>query len=216
MSDPYTSALSAVWRDPMEYDMRKHGPPYLPPVSAEQRSEARLFAQKTAAYYDVRPKLSAYTPLAVLLAFQRALYMMHQTHHWQTHGGHFYSDHLLFQRIYEESAEFVDGTAERLIGLTGEPSHVSICDQIALIHELIESIYEGNHEPAPNPERLIEISLHGEAIFLEALKAIKKGFEAQGNLTEGLDDMLQGTASKHEEFVYLLKQRSSAYQYDRR
>lgn len=200
----------------MEYDMQKHGPPYLPAVSDEQRSEARQAAQKTAAYYDVGPKLTAYAPMALLLAFQRALYMVHQTHHWQTRGGHFYSDHLLFQRIYEESAEFVDGTAERLVGLTGDPAQVSICSQIGIVHELVEVIYQGKHEAAPHPDQLIETSLYGESIFLEALKVIKKGIEAQGKLTDGLEDLLQGTASKHEEFVYLLKQRSSAYQYDRR
>lgn len=200
----------------MEYDMRKHGPPYLPAISDEQRRDARLVAKRTAAYYDAGPKLNVYAPMTVYLAFQRALYMVHQTHHWQTRGGHFYSDHLLFQRIYEESSEFIDGAAERLVGLTGDPSQISIGSQIGLIHTLIEVLYQGGLEAAPHPDRLVEISLYGESLFLEALKTVKKRIEAQGGMTEGLDDLLQGTASKHEEFVYLLKQRASANQYDRR
>jgi hypothetical protein len=28
--DPYKEGIHVVWHDPTEYDMRKHGPPYLP------------------------------------------------------------------------------------------------------------------------------------------------------------------------------------------
>lgn len=200
----------------MEYNLQKHGPPYLPEVSEAQRREARILVQKNAAYYDVDvPQENVYAPLALLLSFQRALYMVHQTHHWQTRGGHYYADHLLFQRIYEESAEYVDGTAERLIGLSGDPGFVSIGSQIGLIHKLIDGIYEGKPEVAPQPENLVDISLMGELIFLSTLREIKESIESQGGMTDGLEDLIQGTASKHEEFVYLLKQRS-AYTYDRR
>jgi DNA-binding ferritin-like protein len=222
--DPYAKALSVVWRDPMEYDMQKHGPPYMPEIPVEQRRDARLFphkyaveakrfVQKSAAFYDV-PQKNVYAPLTVYLAFQRALYMVHQTHHWQTRAGHYYSDHLLFQRIYEDSSEHIDSTAERLIGLAS-PEQVSICSQIRLIHELIGLIYDGRPEPAPAPEKLVSISLRAEMIFLSVLREVKRAIEEQGGLTDGLDDLIQGTANKHEEFVYLLKQRDS-YTYDRR
>lgn len=219
MSDPYSETLAAVWGDPTEYDMQKHGPPYLPPVTAAQRQEARKFAQKRAAYYDVeRPSVDKYAPLSFLLAFMRALYLIHQTAHWQTRGGHYYADHTLFQRIYEESLEGIDSIAERSIGLGG-PQHVALGSQIEAIEAIIGMISKG--EAVPDVESLVRRSLDAESLFLEALTAAKESVQKSGGMTEGLDDLLQGTASKHEEFVYLLGQRSAAgtaaeYTYDRR
>ena len=215
--EPYVDGLDAVWRDPMEYDMQKHGPPYLP-VTATQREDARQFVKRQAAFYDTAPSWSdPHKALSQLLAFQRALYMVHQTAHWQTRGGHYYSDHTLFQRIYEESLEGIDGTAERVIGLTSDPSYVSVTEQAGLIHQIIKLAYQGTSEAAPDPETLVQISLAGEVSFLSALAKAKEVMEDSNVLTEGLDDLLQGLASKHEEFVYLLRQRASVadYSYDR-
>jgi len=217
--EPPVDSLGAIWRDPMEYDMQKHGPPYLP-VTASQRSEARQFAQRQAAYYDapsvpvsVKPPQA---PLAFLLAFQRALAMIHQTAHWQTCGGHYYADHLLFERLYNDSQEMVDGLAERTVGLTGNPGYVSVGNQVSFIHEIVKTLM-GEPVAAPPPEALVAISLQGETAFLGALAQIKQGIEDNGGMTDGLEDLVQGIASKHEEFVYLLKQRASqpAYTYDR-
>jgi len=215
--------LDAVWRDPMEYDMQKHGPPYLP-VTASQRAEARQFAQRQAAYYDtspgspVGPTQHPQSPLAVLLAFQQAMAMIHRTAHWQTRGGHYYADHLLFERLYNDAQEGVDGLAERLIGLTGEPGYVALLQQLSFMQTIVSGIYEGVSEYAPSPESLVAISLKGETMYLGALTKIKQVIEDAGGMTDGLDDLLQGMASKHEEFVYLLKQRASqtTYDYDRR
>jgi hypothetical protein len=46
---------------------------------------------------------------------------------------------------------------------------------------------------------------------------VYKLLESKGQLSSGTDNLLQGIADKHEEFVYLLKQRcSSKVSYDRR
>ena len=211
--DDYQDELSAVWKDPMEYDMQKHGPSYLP-VTASQRKEARQFAERHAAFYDV-PTSNQYTPLAFMLALLRAAYMIHQTAHWQTRGSHYYADHTLFQRIYEESLEGIDGTAERAIGLS-EPGIVAVGPQAKVILSFIQSMCPGT--PAPDPEALAAISLKVETVMIKVISETKARIEAAGGLTEGLDDMLQGLASKHEEFVYLLKQRSTTKyaSYDRR
>ena len=218
--DPYADSLDAVWRDPMEYDVRKHGPPYMP-VTATQRAEAREFAQRQAAFYDTGPRMvpegSPYRVLAHLLAGLRTLYMVHQTAHWQTRGGHFYGDHLLFQRIYEGSLEGIDGVAERLIGLTNDPEQVELCSQVKIIHQLVRMATGGGPSVTPSPEMLVQRSLMGEMALIGAIDKIKQAIDEAGALTEGLDDMLQGIASKHEEFVYLLQQRATVagYSYDR-
>ncbi len=46
-----------------------------------------------------------YSELAILLALLRSLNILHQSHHWQSEGNQFYSDHLLFQRLYEKIQE---------------------------------------------------------------------------------------------------------------
>jgi DNA-binding ferritin-like protein len=196
--------LSAVWRDPMEYDMQKHGPPYLP-ATASQRVEAREFAQKRAAYYDVpTPDVDQYGPLSVLLALLRAAYMVHQTAHWQTRGSHYYGDHTMLQRIYEESLPGIDGVAERVIGL-GNTDHVDPVKQAQLVQGFVSAVCQG--PSSPDAEALISRSLDIESVVLKAVDQVKAAIDSSGGLTEGLDDLLQGTASKHEEFVYLLKQR---------
>lgn len=207
-----SKSIPAVWRDPMEYDMHEHGPPYLP-VTESQKYEARKFACRQAAYYDV-PAMDKYAPMTYLLAVLRAGYMVHQTAHWQTRGGHYYSDHILFQRLYEDSQEFIDGVAERAIGL-GTPAHVALRPQIRSIQRLIEAVCSG--DLAPGAEDLVQTSLKAEVLTLRVIGDAKAAIEASGGLTEGLDDLLQGVASKHEEFVYLLKQRAGgSYAYDRR
>jgi DNA-binding ferritin-like protein len=137
--------------------------------------------------------------------------MVHQTAHWQAKGNSFYGDHLLFQRLYEESQEGIDGVAERLIGLTGDVSKVSLCDQIRDMHT-IAKVWHGHCG-----DDLAAVSLRGEMALIKLIAFFKKSLQDEGSLTEGLDDLLQGIASKHEEFVYLLKQRSSrpVYNYGR-
>lgn len=199
--------------------MQTDGPPYLP-VTATQRNEARKFAQRRAAYYDVGTP-DKYAPLSFLLALLRAAYMIHQTAHWQTRGGHYYGDHTLLQRIYEDSLEGIDGIAERTIGL-GVPEHVCPVKQVQTIQSIIGTVCRGTS--APDAEALMRRSLDVESLIIQTISQVKAVIDASGGLTEGLDDLLQGTASKHEEFVYLLKQRiepnrrfaSAGYVYDRR
>lgn len=163
---------------------------------------------------------SPYTPLSRLLAGLRALYLLHQTAHWQTRGKSYYGDHLLFQRLYEDSLVGIDGLAEKLIGLSGDPATVSLCEQATLIHKMVMTTHQGDPDPAPSPEKLVELSLRAEKMFIEVLVASKNQVAEAGALTEGLDNLLQGIADKHEEFVYLLQQRLAArdnvYAYDRR
>lgn len=226
--DPYQNGMEVVWRDPMGYDAKEHGPPYLP-VTAAQRDEGRRFARRCAAFYDTGqglvPQGSPYEVLAHLLAGLRTLSMVHQTAHWQVRGGHFYGDHLLFARLYEESQDAIDGLAERLIGLTSDPGQVALCSQIEIMHQFVKTLGGGHsvfasppklaadHSQAlaaPSSADLVKRSLLGEAVLIGSITHVKKALEAAGALTEGLEDLLQSIASKHEEFVYLLKQRAAA------
>lgn len=203
----------AVWQDPTGYDVQRHGPPYLPTKLAhDKRAAVRSWLCRQAAFYDTGPSMISdepYSVLAQMLAGLRAGYLLHQTAHWQTRGAAYYGDHMLYQRIYEDTQEGIDGLAERLVGLTGDPTQVALCDQVSLIHQFVKLFHEG--APAsPLPDELPNIGLRAEVILLGVFDEVIKRLQSADAMTAGLDDLLPAIAGKHEEFVYLLKQRASA------
>ena len=144
-----------------------------------------------------------YAELSNILALLRAALHLHQTHHWQTHGDQYYSDHLLFQRLYQESEEFVDALAEKSVGLSSI-DRVEATDQIASMHEFIDRAFES--VPASNnPIDMIKRSLFIENLILETIKNYLENSKLIS--THGLNNLLEGICDKHESFVYLLKQR---------
>ena len=206
----------AVWQDPTGYDVQKHGPPYLPTkLSHDKKAGIRAWA-KTSAFYDVAPPPNPLQPMSHLLAFMQALALVHQTHHWQSRGGHFYGDHLLFGRLYEDSGPLIDQVAEKSVGV-GSVDLVAAYHQVEEIGRLVQAIY-GNPTDAPPPQTLVEVSLRAETAFLKFIADVLAMLERDGGLTHGISNLLEGVADKHEEFVYLLKQRAdqSEYTYDRR
>jgi len=62
-------------------------------------------------------KASAEELMASYVAFLRALYHIHQNAHWKVQGSESYGNHLLFQRLYEETQQSVDDAAEKTLGL---------------------------------------------------------------------------------------------------
>lgn len=207
----------------------KHGPPYLK-LSADKKASVRqAFSERSAqlqqfidiqaAYYDALPVNAEepLRPLSWVLASLRALSLVHQTHHWQTRGGSYYADHLLFQRLYEDGTGLIDQVAERAVGL-GSSALVDLTRQINNIHRIITMAMSAFGESASSPEQMVQRSLVGEMLFLKFLGQMISKLEASGALTPGLSNLLEGVADKHEEFTYLLSQRSktaSVYTYDR-
>lgn len=144
--------------------------------------------------------------LAVLLAAAQAVQHIHQTHHWQTRGGAFYGDHLLYQRLYEDMFDEVDGLAERLIGMTGQAIMVQPLLTMDHMLGIAKRMYAGA-KVLPGPEDLPALSLRTELCFTLALQYVYKLLESKGELSMGTDDMLQAMANLHETHVYLLQQR---------
>lgn len=142
-----------------------------------------------------------YGALAVVLAMHRAVAAMHQTNHWQATGPTAYSDHLLFQRLYETVDGFVDGLAERAVGMGGN----ELVNPILQAHQ-IDAIVDCC---AGNTLDGITCSHHCEEMCKHTTVLARKHLEALGQLTDGIDNLLQGIIDKHEELLYLLKQRIS-------
>lgn len=226
MSHP--DSTHVVWVDPTQYDALKHGPPFLPSggvaksasvkLSAANREEVRALVKK--ADMDTFPTLKGmaaevtpepYGYLSALLSYLKAAAMIHQAAHWQTRGVAFFGDHLLFERLYNDSLPGIDALAERAVGL-GERKLVDPWIQAKHLERCIANCYAGR-KIDEGPEGLVEISQHIEYHVLEGIRLTRQVLEEAGLLTDGTDNLLQGIADKHEEFTYLLKQRSQVAPY---
>ncbi len=193
-----------LWHTPTEYDALRHGPPYLPgmpyqPVvlSSKQRSDIKAFVKS--AKVAAVPEGASMTSL--LGALQGAA-LLHQTHHWSTKGRAFYADHLLFERLYNESLEFIDQVAERMVGL-GKPAilaHVQASLALTFVQQC--------GQPS-TPDEMVSSSLRGELAILRLVGLVIAAFDSADALTHGTSNLLEGVADKHEGFVYLLQQRGT-------
>lgn len=149
--------------------------------------------------------------LATLLVGLRAAAMIHQSHHWQTRGQTFYGDHLLFERLYNDTLPGVDALAERVVGIGG-PTLVDPVRQAVQMARCISQCYSGRKEDEGS-NGMVEISLQKEYRVLEGIRLTIKVLASKDSLTDGTENLLQDIADKHEEFVYLLKQRSNVTPY---
>lgn len=212
-NDAYQEGVRVVWHSPTEYDALRHGPPYLPmspyaPVvlAAEDRKNVRAFAKK--ASEPLAQNLTTYT--AVLGVLQAAA-LVHQTHHWSCRGLSFYADHLLFERLYNESLPAIDQLAERAVGM-GEPLAISAKTQAEATAKIVGALGD---DPTSTAD-MFQRSLVVESFCLTGLANMLKGEQ----LSPGTTNLLEGIADTHETFIYLLKQRSqviaaSSYSYRR-
>lgn len=134
---------------------------------------------------------------AKYIAFLRALYLLHQNHHWLISGNNFYGHHLLFERLYKSAQENADLAAEKFIGLFGSES-IGAKEQGKLIADFLDKYTSENY---------VEASLAAERDFLKFSNDVYYEFKnSEGKMTLGLDDMIMSIASQREESVYLLQQ----------
>ena len=235
-SEGHHHAIYSIWHDPSTYDHMAMGPPYLPGSDAVksvgQSKEASSGVPDSKSLSEIRGLVSKVASenkdffrrflssgeydflglegneLSILLAYLRAIGFIHQTHHWQVQGESSYGDHLLFERIYNDTLAMIDSLAERAVGV-GDPSKVNPVIQATLHCDAIKDLYNG--EPMGNmmARGCVLVSLHGVLKFMALLGVVYDKMKSSGTLTPGIDNLLQGIGDKHEEFVYLLRQRSA-------
>jgi hypothetical protein len=137
--------------------------------------------------------------LASLASMDHALYLLHQSAHWQSSGPTYYGDHLMFQRLYKPINKEIDSLGERAVGL-GDPRLVCPLTTSQMALDLLQAWGKGHRVDAP--KRLVQLSLYAEKCFLKAIK------EAMAQpASDGVLNLLQGIADTHEGNVYLLQQR---------
>ncbi len=231
IKDPYTGlhaeSIYALWHDPTTYDHMKMGPPYLPDMQVRlarsTKREIRAYVQKTANESPVAQIFMhlvgdyqglALAELGAFVAVLRSAALVHQSHHWQTRGDTFYSDHKLYEGLYEESLSFIDRIAERAVG-AGNRLLVHPVIQASQVGSIVK-FFCGDIQADPTPDQYALVSFMTEVYVLSFLGMTYQALEATQMLSKGTDNLLQETADKHETFVYLLRQRvQTKVSYDR-
>jgi DNA-binding ferritin-like protein len=138
-----------------------------------------------------------------LLSQLTALSKLYQFWHWGSKGQFGYADHLLAERLYKEADELIDGVAEKAIGLFGN-------DEIDMVEDAKETtrLLTGWKELRAE-HTMASVALKAVRDVVEFIVSLKHDLERNGDLSDGLDNMLQGIADKLESHIYLLQQRTS-------
>lgn len=203
---PVDDATFAIWQDPSSYNPYFHGPPYLPGMKVRLDKTA---SGRTLVATAAKMAHGIGYGLPTVLVFLKALTIIHQSHHWLTYGESYYADHLLFERLYDETVAEVDQVAEKAVG-TGCPLDKMHPGMQSCVVAHIVKKYCGDGETSgegENPTAYLESSLLAEGQFLACVKQVVEVMKANGELTRGVDNMLAGIEDKHESHIYLLKQR---------
>lgn len=135
--------------------------------------------------------------LKELLAALRAAYMTYRTAHWQASGDAYYGDHLMLQRIYEESEKHIDQIGERVVGYYGASS-VDLADQTERVEHWMQRF---SKEGDP-----IRASLVAAEDVRDMIAKVYGTLEKQGELSLGIDDLLMSISNEKDSHVYLLQQ----------
>jgi DNA-binding ferritin-like protein len=145
-----------------------------------------------------------YGQLSLLLVHLRFLAHVHQTHHWTCKGDAFFGDHLMFEKLYNQTIEDIDAIAEKAVGLGSEET-VGLPLQVKQLARLTEQY--GSSLTIPRAGELARRSMTAEINFLKIAANMSCSLKEAGLMTRGLDNLLAGIEDRHEGHVYFLKQK---------
>ena len=105
-----------------------------------------------------------------------------QSHHWYLRGYHFYDDHPLLNKFYDQVAEMVDGTAEDMLKLELKP------ESTMAGFLKISSIKESTNEELDS-DAAFRSAYEDYQVLRDDVVAVKKAADEQGDyLTSALMD----------------------------
>lgn len=150
------------------------------------------------------PQMEVHVPplaevLSDLLSYVRAVAQAERSFHWRTRGPAFYGDHLMFERVYNGTAADVDPIAEKLLGLTNSQDSLCPATLAAKTAQIL-----ANMNLSTDPKLFASEALRIEKTLIDLITATLQVCSEQ--MTDGLENLLQGMADKHEGHVYLLQQ----------
>lgn len=160
--------------------------------------ESRLHLEAVMAMVAI-PKESMTDAWSGVLSGLQALGIALQSAHWRAAGEASYSDHLLYQKLYENVIEDLDNVAEKFMGLVGDETVIDPIRLLACTSSAAKQMLTSGDIAAS--------LLQAEKNFLGRLNGILKILETTGQLTPGAENVLQAVADRHETHVYLLSRR---------
>jgi len=149
-----------------------------------------------------------YASLSVLLSYLKFIQEVHHNHHLIASSHVSYSDHLLFQRLYENVLEEIDKVAEKAVGL-GSAMNVQPILLNTQVCQLLKCVDTLPTQMRTASDLLAKNSYAVEMSLLCAVKILVEMMQEYGELSRGVDNLLAGVEDQHEEHVYLLKMRLS-------
>ena len=182
-----------------ELPMLKKPVPFTPPKPSEDIDEAPIDLTSSEAYYLAKIAAGDVKEFKLLLSFLRALAHIYQYMHWRSAGTNYYGDHLLYERLYNSVEGEIDPVAEKVLGITNDSKSIHPIEDMKYTSAIVTRFIKGEF----NPESFAEIGLAAEK---ELIKLIEKMMS--GDQSDGVENMLQGIADKHEGHLYLLQQRN--------
>jgi DNA-binding ferritin-like protein len=147
-----------------------------------------------------------YEALMQLLAQLFSLKNYTWTAHWNAAGATSYSDHLLFQRIYEKLDKRIDKLGEYVVSTTRRP-----VDYALLVEHMQGQLAasQASTKKAPSTVRVrLEVSKTRMRAEQVRQLVLAQGTAAGATLT-GLDNFLADLISHLDTYIYLLDQRES-------
>lgn len=135
-------------------------------------------------YYkgDDKGGLPIHETLNELIANQGVLYIKLHQYHWHIQGHHFFTLHEKFEQLYNETTEFMDEFAERLIAKRVKP--LSTLKQFLEYATIEEKIYEDKMSAAEMVDDII-------SDFVQIRDLVKQGIQESETVVDNVtEDML--------------------------
>lgn len=172
---------------------------YTPPKPSEDLDEGPIDLTSSVQISFEKIAAGDLKSFKLLLSFLRALAHIYQYMHWRSAGTNYYGDHLLYERLYGSVESEIDPVAEKILGITDDSKSIHPIEDSKYTHAIVEKFVKGEF----NPESFAEIAIVAEK---ELIKLIEKMMSS--DQSDGVENMLQGIADKHEGHLYLLQQRN--------
>ena len=131
-----------------------------------------------------------------LIPILMAMKNYYQNLHWKSHGENFYSDHKMFQKIYESLEAPLDTWAEKLIVIYGD----KCIDPVRSSEGVVEWLKRWSMS-----ENISQPEIDMQSVVNEIFAVMKKA----GTLTMGANDFLMSLCNDRDRYLNWLKQRQS-------
>lgn len=143
--------------------------------------------------------------LAGYVSYLRAIHLWFHGAHHLTKGPGFAGDHAeLYDRIYTEVQDEIDGAIEKAVGITEDEN---LGCPIMITQNAVDIIKEAGCSVNASADEIAESGLRLIKTYLEFVNEMFYNLEKADKLSLGLNDQLAASANTHETYAYLLGQR---------